>query len=149
MNQHIYFHTQIPFSHIKRRFDSNFSKQTYKLKGIRPTSFSDELYEKSVHFAAKIKNGVVLSDEEKSLFRPTRDDFVKVYSKITKDGFSGAIDELAFLTDISYGKIYVCVTAFSELGLITIGKKGNNIYIKDNNIKEKVDLESAEIMKRF
>jgi single-stranded-DNA-specific exonuclease len=122
---------------------------SYKLKGIRPTGFSDDLYEKSVRFAAKIKNGVPISDEEKVLFKPTRDDFIKVYSKITKNGFSGAIDELAFLTDISYGKIYTAVTAFSELGLITIGKKANNIYIKDNNKQEKVDLESAEIMKRF
>ena len=108
---------------------------SYKLKGIRPTAFSDELYEKSVRFAIKLRNGLELSQEEKTLFKPTRDDFVKVYSKITKSGFQGQLDELAYLTDLSYGKIYTAVTAFSELGLITIGKKGNNIF-NDVNFKE-------------
>ena len=96
---------------------------SYKLKGIRPCGFNDDEYEKSLRFAAKIRNAVPLTEEEKLCFRPTRDDFIKVYSKIVKCGFMGAIDELAYLTDISYGKIYTIITAFSELGLITIGKK--------------------------
>ena len=122
---------------------------SYKIKGIRPQGFNDDVYERSVRFCSKVRGFLPFSEEEKAEFKPTRDDFVKVYSALSEKGFSGDSDELAYLLPMPYGKIYAIVTAFSSLGLITIGKKGSNIVIRVNENSEKVDLQSAEIMTRF
>jgi single-stranded-DNA-specific exonuclease len=122
---------------------------SYKIKGIRPSGFSDDVYERSVHFASKVRGLLPFSAEEKAEFKPTREDFVKVYSVLSEKGFAGDSDELAFLLPMPYGKIYAIITAFSSLGLITIGKKGGNIVIRVNENAGKVNLETAEIMTRF
>ena len=74
---------------------------------------------------------------------------VSVYSYLSKRGYIGKPEQLAFILPLSYGKIYTAITAFSELGLITTYKKGNNIAIKVNETDKKVDIMSASVLKRF
>lgn len=122
---------------------------SYKVRDIRPYNFDEEAYERSLEFSKKVRSGEDFTADEVKRFLPTRDELVQIYSLISKNGYSGKPEHLAFLLPMPYGKIYTAITAFSSLKLITVYKKGNNIVLKTNETREKVDIFSAPILKRL
>ena len=122
---------------------------SFKVCDIKPVFFDDEEYLRSLYFSEKVRNKNDFTREEKEEFFPSRNDLVSVYSYLSKRGYIGKTEHLAFILPLSYGKIYTAITAFSELGLITTYKKGNNIAIKVNETDKKVDIMSASVLKRF
>ena len=49
----------------------------------------------------------------------------------SKNGYEGPVSSLPFILPLSYGKIYAAISAFLELNLISVYKKGTNTIIKD------------------
>lgn len=122
---------------------------TVKVVDIKPFGFSDEEYLSSLAFIDKIKSGKEFTSEDKDKFLPTRNDLVMVYSYFSKNGYGGPVSSLPFILPLSYGKIYAAVSAFSELKLISVYKKGTNTIIKTIDNAKKVDIMSASVLKRL
>jgi single-stranded-DNA-specific exonuclease len=122
---------------------------TVKVVDIKPFGFSDEEYLSSLSFIDKIKSGKEFTKEDKERFLPSRNDLVMVYSYFSKNGYEGPVSSLPFILPLSYGKIYAAISAFLELNLISVYKKGPNTIIKTVENAKKVDIMSASVLKRL
>ena len=83
---------------------------------------------------------------------PTRENFACVYRFLrTNQGFNYKLDNLCIRLEnkISFGKIKVILSAMNELGLIEIQEGLKTTKIKFIEVTGKVDLKSANIIKKL
>jgi single-stranded-DNA-specific exonuclease len=122
---------------------------------IKNFKSSDEDNEKSLEsnrcFEEFCKGAKLSSDEILSL-TPDRNDFVLLYRYLRQNGgYSFSVQTLVHKLDnkLSFGKIRVILKAMSQLNLIEMeeGLKTGRITLK--SVSGKVDLESAEIIRKL
>ncbi len=131
--------------------DFNGKKQcSILINDIRLHGFNYEKALKENQLYEMLKRGEVLSDEELSLFIPSRTDFAIVYRylKLVK-GWHLGIDLLCLKIDndnIGFGKLRLILDIMQELGLINLDIDKDIYNIELNNINYKVDLNSSKIL---
>jgi single-stranded-DNA-specific exonuclease len=122
---------------------------------IKNFKASDEDNEKSLEsnrcFEEFCKGAKLSSDEILSL-TPDRNDFALLYRYLRQNGgYSFSVQTLVHKLDnkLSFGKIRVILKAMSQLNLIEMeeGLKTGRITLK--SVSGKVDLESAEIIRKL
>ncbi len=102
--------------------------------------------------------GEYLSREEKRQLLPDRRNFIDVWHTIERlsenlPHFSGELSEVIYgigatIPSTPPAKIYACLRIFSELGLISIAEKGNNIEITVHS-NRRTDLNSSKILRKL
>ena len=132
------------FSRIKRQKKPHYNGKTYlsvHIVDVRLSDVDEEKYfsEKSVY---ELYSSTGKAD--KSLY-PEREDCSVVYKYLKQNGgYNYTASDLYFRlqSSITYGKLMFALKAFNQAGLINIQKK-----ITLNQPKQKVDLESTDILK--
>lgn len=129
-----------------------FQNLSVLLKDIRFSQCQNEDMIKSQRIFENFCKGLKLSPEELSSICPDRMDFALLYRYIRDHkGFAYPVEILCGRLGykLSLGKIKVMLEAMNELGLIEIYEGIHKTEIRYIHIEEKVDLESARIMKQI
>jgi single-stranded-DNA-specific exonuclease len=110
----------------------------------------------SLNLARRFLTGASLQPMEKAILLPDRTDCAKVWQHITHRSrrFTGKCEEL--LPDIalhscssSLGRVYICLKAFEELGLIKLKEYDNHIDVHIPKFETKVCLTDSAILERL
>jgi single-stranded-DNA-specific exonuclease len=110
----------------------------------------------SLNLARSFLTGASLQPMEKAILLPDRTDCAKVWQHITHRSrrFTGKCEEL--LPDIalhscssSLGRVYICLKAFEELGLIKLKEYDNHIDVHIPKFETKVCLTDSAILERL
>lgn len=120
------------------------------VKDIKPNNINSEKILTSQRNYENFRNGKILSQEQIKDILPERNDFALLYRFLKQNnGYDFSLETLVFKLDnmLSFGKIKVIIEAMRELGLLVVkeGLEQTNITLID--VKEKVVLESAQIIK--
>lgn len=132
---------------------NNNRSVSVKAKDIRLSSFkaveSDFFKSKAIY--DKLQKGEVLSKSILETAIPTKSDIALIHKALIKwQGFNGNVEELfmRFIsTGISYCKLRVALDILSEFSIISILGVESNLVVHD--IKEKIDLNNATLLKRL
>ncbi len=125
---------------------------TIILKDIKSSNVDNNEYIDSLRIYESFCKGISLNKEQVLSIYPTREDFACVYRFLrTNQGFNYKLDNLCIRLEnkISFGKIKVILDAMNELGLIEIYEGLKTYEIKFIEVTKKVDLQSANIIKRL
>ena len=125
---------------------------TVILKDVKASDVDNSVYIDSLRIYEDFIIGLNLSKEELLSIYPTREDFACVYRFLrTNQGFNYKLDNLCIRLEnkISFGKIKVILSAMNELGLIEIQEGLKTTKIKFIEVTGKVDLKSANIIKKL
>lgn len=120
------------------------------LKGIKFSNvIQEEVLKSNTYFENTIREEKISPENAKKIL-PTREDFANVYRFLMENkgySFSSYVLMYRLNNSISYGKLKVILNAMEELGLIKINRNLTEKNIKLLNVENKVDLESAQIIK--
>ena len=96
--------------------------------------------------------GNPLSKQQLLSILPTRDDFALLYRFLKSNGgYNFSFDTLVHKLDnkLSFGKIRVILIAMNELNLIEVCESMKSSTIKLNEVRGKVSLDSARIIRKL
>lgn len=122
------------------------------IKAVKASSDNTEDILYSLRLFENFCKGIPLSEEQVKSLIPTRDDFALMYRFLKAGGgYDFPTETLVHKLDnrLSLGKIRVILEAMNELGLIEICEGFKDNHIKMLEVAGKVQLESAEIVKRL
>ena len=120
------------------------------IKDIKPFNIDSNEMLKSLRNYENFCNGVQLSPEQLRDIIPDRNDFALLYRFLRlNNGYNFSIETLVYKLDnmLTFGKIRVIIEAMRELGLILVKEGLEQTTITLVDVKEKVALESAQIIK--
>ncbi|MBQ6797546.1 MAG: single-stranded-DNA-specific exonuclease RecJ [Clostridia bacterium] len=121
------------------------------VKDIRFSDIDVDSMIKEERVFEKAMRGEELSDGEKRLIAPTRQQAGMIYM-LVKDGFRGALEDIAGrvrANGIGYGMVLTALEAMSDRGLITVRRRASQYSISPADTSQKKDLFESEIMKRL
>lgn len=122
------------------------------IKDIKSSADDSKAMLESLRNFENFCRGLPLSKQQIADLLPERSDFALLYRFLKQNnGYSFNFDTLVHRLDnkLSFGKIRVILEAMSELGLIEIFEGLKESSIKMIEVKGKVDLESAKIIKNL
>ncbi len=122
------------------------------IKAIKPSEIDTEKQLETLRLFEDFCCGRFYNKEQITTLIPDRNDFALVYRYLRGNGgYNFSIETLIHTLDnkLSFGKIKVILTAMSELGLIKITEGLNSSSIELMSVNGKVELDSAEIIKRL
>lgn len=134
--------------------DKNFYKNNVYLsviaREIRFSDFDTEAHLKSLRLYESFVLNAPKSAKYAELL-PERQDFATVYRYLKSVGtVDASLDALSYrLGSMPCGKLRVCLDAMAELSLISLCEGARTLKITVSDVKEKVDLESALIIKKL
>lgn len=113
---------------------------------VRPSKFQCEKYVLEKELWVRFENGEIVSDENIESITPSREVSADIYRFLLKNkGYSKGAQGLYFSLNrqnISYGQMMIALTAFCQLGLVSIDGDAINLIAQSG----KVDLGSAPIL---
>ena len=122
------------------------------IKALKPTEIDTEKQLQSLRLFEDFCCNRVDDKSKLNTLIPDRNDFALVYRYLRSNGgYKFSIETLVFMLDnmLSFGKIKVILTAMCELGLIKITEGLNSSSIELMKVNGKVELDSANIIKRL
>ncbi len=134
---------------------NEYNGNSYPSVNIQAIKFSDDNTEEilqSERIFEDFCSGIRLSEQQLLSILPERSDFIHLYKYLKKNGgYTYPTETLVHRLDniLSYGKIKVIIRALYELNLIKITEGLNRFEIALVQNPEKVDLESAPIIKQL
>lgn len=134
---------------------NNFSQRNHisiVIKEIKISSLDDEylIVQKATY--EKFKLGKALSESEKNQLKPSRNDFVLVYSYLKKNNESVQRPDIIFFRlqkKLSLCKIYVILDVLQEFRLLQIAWDCDEFIFKIIQNAKKVDLMSSKILNKL
>lgn len=130
-------------------YNGNRSVSVY-VNEIKSSSEDNERQLESLRLFEDFCAGNRISGEQAKSILPSRDDFALMYRFLRQNGgYSFPVETLVhkLSNKLDYGKIRVIIEAMNELRLIEIIEGTNSCKINLLNVKNKVDLGSAKIIK--
>lgn len=130
-------------------YNGNRSVSVY-VNEIKSSSDDNERQLESLRLFEDFCSGNRISGEQAKSILPSRDDFALMYRFLRQNGgYSFPVETLVhkLSNKLDYGKIRVIIEAMNELRLIEIIEGTNSCKINLLNVKNKVDLGSAKIIK--
>lgn len=130
-------------------YNGNRSVSVY-VNEIKSSSEDNERQLESLRLFEDFCSGNRISKEQAKSILPSRDDFALMYRFLRQNGgYSFPVETLVhkLSNKLDYGKIRVIIEAMNELRLIEIIEGTNSCKINLLNVKNKVDLGSAKIIK--
>ena len=101
----------------------------------------------------KFKRGEELDANEINILLPDRNDFAEIYNYLREnEGFVQRPDVMSARLkrrSVSVGRIYVILDVMAELGIADVSTTEDNYEIRLNNLKNKVDLKSSNILSKL
>lgn len=125
---------------------------TVILKDIKASQTENSTYIDSLRIFEAFCKGDALSKSQFSSIYPSRNDFALIYRFLRdNNGFTYKIDNLSARLEnkLSFGKIKVILKAMNELGLIEMQEGLKTLNIEFLQVNHKVDLDSADIIKKL
>lgn len=123
------------------------------IRDIRFSGADNAGYIKSQRLFEDFCSGASLSKEEIDSLIPTREDFAMVYRYLRQLKNRGYVHPEVILRDlrgaVSLGRLRVILEAMNDLGLIAIYEDMKRLSVKMNEVRTKVDLGNALIIKRL
>lgn len=120
------------------------------IKEAKASSDDNERQLESLRLFEDFCTGNRISREQARSILPSRDDFALLYRFLRQNGgYSFTVETLVhkLSNKLDYGKIRVIIEAMNELRLIEIIEGTNSCKINLLNVKNKVDIGSAKIIK--
>lgn len=130
-------------------YNGNRSVSVY-VNEIKSSSDDNERQLESLRLFEDFCTGNRISREQAKSILPSRDDFALLYRFLRQNGgYSFPVETLVhkLSNKLDYGKIRVIIEAMNELRLIEIIEGTNSCKINLLNVKNKVDIGSAKIIK--
>lgn len=130
-------------------YNGNRSVSVY-VNEIKSSSDDNERQLESLRLFEDFCSGNRISGEQARSILPSRDDFALLYRFLRQNGgYSFPVETLVhkLSNKLDYGKIRVIIEAMNELRLIEIIEGTNSCKINLLNVKNKVDIGSAKIIK--
>lgn len=130
-------------------YNGNRSVSVY-VNEIKSSSDDNERQLESLRLFEDFCTGNRISKEQARSILPSRDDFALLYRFLRQNGgYSFPVETLVhkLSNKLDYGKIRVIIEAMNELRLIEIIEGTNSCKINLLNVKNKVDIGSAKIIK--
>lgn len=130
-------------------YNGNRSVSVY-VNEIKSSSEDNERQLESLRLFEDFCSGNRISREQARSILPSRDDFALLYRFLRQNGgYSFPVETLVhkLSNKLDYGKIRVIIEAMNELRLIEIIEGTNSCKINLLNVKNKVDIGSAKIIK--
>lgn len=130
-------------------YNGNRSVSVY-VNEIKSSSDDNERQLESLRLFEDFCSGNRISREQARSILPSRDDFALLYRFLRQNGgYSFPVETLVhkLSNKLDYGKIRVIIEAMNELRLIEIIEGTNSCKINLLNVKNKVDIGSAKIIK--
>lgn len=124
---------------------------TRVVKDMRFSGIDVDFMIKQERIFEKAMRDEPLTDDEKKLITPTRQQMGMIYT-LVKNGFSGSLENIAgrlSANDVGYGAVLTALEAMREKELITVARRGDQYTINAADVERKVDLGDSMIMKRL
>ena len=125
---------------------------TVILKDVKASNVDNSEYIDSLRIYEDLFVNPNVNKDDLLKIYPTRDDFALVYRFLRANkGFNYKLDNLCIRLEnkLSFGKIKVILSAMNELGLVEINEGLKTTEIKFLEVNGKVDLNSANIIKKL
>lgn len=122
------------------------------IKDIKPTACESINILQDMRSYENISIGADIEKSRALELLPDRNDFALLYRFLKQNnGYNFPVETLVHKLEykLSYGRIRVILKAMQELGLINITEGINSCSIGLNVVSEKVELESADIIKKL